>query len=65
MSPLYIGVEGIFLCVPPLMHLREEMSRTCVLTPYGKGCTRDIAYFLLTLGMKMALRAFWLPKVRG
>ena len=45
-------------------HLREKIGRTCVLVPQGAGVTQDLAFFLLTLGMKMALRALQLPKVR-
>ncbi len=29
------------------------------------GVAREKAYFLCTLGMKMAVRALWLPKVGG
>ncbi len=45
--------------------LRERNGPTCVMIPQGQGATQVLAYFRLTLGREMALRALWFPKVGG
>ena len=60
---IFSGKNTIVFLIPA--HLREKIGCTCVLLPQGEVVTQDLAYFLLTLGMKMALRALQLPKVRG
>ena len=41
-----------------------KMALCAFWLPKVRGRTRDIAYFLLTLGRKCPVPVFWLPKVR-
>ena len=52
---IFSGKNTIVFLIPA--HLREKIGRTCVLLPQGEVVTQDLAYFQLTLGMKMVLRA--------